>query len=164
MFTKLPIIQDPPVTAKQTLEETSSSVVEIISEDEVPGLGEPSEESFELLSSDGSFSSGGHVDGSPGTEVFPDYVTLNKEIAMLCLDENSYVCELVKENDPKVGDELLQTCNCTCTDGSSCVKPCSDNDFTNHCYLLMIESKDRHNCKINARKVPENLYTNLPYR
>ncbi|XP_072245162.1 thrombopoietin receptor [Leuresthes tenuis] len=155
---------DPPVTAKQTLEETSSSVVEIISEDEVPGLGEPSEESFELLSSDGSFSSGENVDGSPGTEVFPDYVTLNKEIVMLCLEENSYVCELVRENDPKVGDELLQTCNCTCTDGSSCIKPCSDNDFTNHCYLLMIEPKDRHNRKIHARKVPENLYTNLPYR
>ncbi|KAM9761498.1 thrombopoietin receptor isoform 1-T1 [Menidia menidia] len=152
---------DPPFTAKQCFEETTSSVLEIMSESEVPGSGKTSEQSFELLPSDGSVSSEEHVDGNSGTEVFPDYVTLNREIVMLCLEENSYVCELVREKDPEVRDELLQTCNCSFTDAASYVKPCSDNNFTNHCYLLMSESKD--NYETNGGQIADNLYTNLPH-
>ncbi|XP_041863161.1 thrombopoietin receptor [Melanotaenia boesemani] len=152
---------DSPVTAKQCFEETTSSVVEIMAEGEVPSLEKLSEESSEFLSLDGSFSSGELATGSPGTEVFPDYVTLNKEIVIACLEGNSYVSELtIEKRDSEVGDERLQIYNCSCTDSSSCVKPYSD--FTNHCYLLITESTERFSCKIHGVKGPGNLYTNLP--
>ncbi|XP_022071660.2 thrombopoietin receptor [Acanthochromis polyacanthus] len=146
---------DPPVTTKQCPEETTSSVVEIMSEEEVSGLGKPTEESRELLSPD-------QVDGNPRAEVFPDYVTLNKDSAILCPQRNSYVYDQVK-GDSEVGDELLQTRRCSCTEGSVCVPPCSCSDFLNHSYLPLAEPADTFSCKVKAVRAPGNLYTNFPY-
>ncbi|XP_023141035.2 thrombopoietin receptor isoform X1 [Amphiprion ocellaris] len=145
---------DPPVTAKQWPEETTSSVVEIMSEDEVSGLGKPTEESRELLSPE-------QVDGNPRAEVFPDYVTLNKESAILCPQRNSYIYDQVK-GDPEVGDELLQTHRCSCTEGSVCVPLCSCSDFLNESYLPLAEPADTFSCKVKAVRAPGNLYTNFP--
>ena len=134
-----------------------------MSEDEVSGLGKPSEESTQLLTPEGSFSSSEEVDGSPGTEFFPDYVTLNKDSIILCPKGNGYVEEQVGEKDRTVlKDELLQTCYCSCTDGSNCTPPCSGTDFLNHSYLLLAEPADRFDSKVTAVRGPGNLYTNLP--
>lgn len=146
---------DPPVTAKQCPEETTSSVVEIMSEDEVSELGKLTEESGELLSPK-------QVDWSPRADVFPDYVTLNKESAILFPQRNSYIYDQVK-GDPEVGDELLQTHRCSCTEGSVCVSPCSCSDFLNHSYLPLAEPADKFSCKVKAVRAPGNLYTNFPY-
>ncbi|KAM9358421.1 thrombopoietin receptor [Symphorus nematophorus] len=149
--------------AKQCFEETTSSVVEVMSEDEVSGLGKPSEESTQLLSPEGSFSSSKQVERSPGTEFFPDYVTLNKDSIILCPKGNRYVEEQAGEKEgPAVKDELFQTCYCSSTDGSVCTPPCSGSDFLNHSYLPLAEPADRFDCKVTGVRGPGNLYTNLP--
>ncbi|XP_069009211.1 thrombopoietin receptor [Embiotoca jacksoni] len=154
---------DPPVTAKQYSEESTSSVVEIMCEGDGLGSGKPSEESTELQSPEGSYSSGEQVDGSPGTELFPDYVTLNKGSVVCCPAGNAYVYERVREKrNPEVEDDLLQTCHCSRTDGSVGVPPCSGTDFLNQSYLPVAEHADRFNCKATAARGPGNLYTNFP--
>lgn len=145
---------DPPVTAKQCPEETTSSVVEILSEDEVSGLEKPTQESTELLSPE-------QVDGSPRAEAFPDYVTLNKESAILCPQRNSYVCDHVKvKGDLEVEDELLR---CSYTEGLVSVTSCSSSDLLNYSYLPLAEPADGFGCKVAAVRAPGNLYTNFPY-
>lgn len=151
---------DPPVTAKQCSEETTSSVVEIMSKDEVSGLRGALEESTERLSPEESSPSREQVDGSPGTEIFPDYVTLNKDSVFLCPQGNSYVYEQVREKgDPVVADELLQTPHCPCTDAPVCVS----SDFLNNSYLPLAECADKFTCKVTAERGPGNLYTNFPF-
>lgn len=158
--------QDPPVTAKQCSEETiinHASVVEIMSEDEVSELGKPLEESTQLLS-EGRYSSEEQVEGSLGTqrEIYPDYVTLNRDSVILCPKGNKYVYEQVGEKrDPEVSSELLQT-TCHCTDGSVCVPPCLATDFLNHSYLPLAELADKFDCKVTTVRGPGNLYTNFP--
>lgn len=157
-------LQDPPITPKQCSEETTSSVVEVMSEDEVSGLEKPSEESTQLLSPEGSFSNTQQVHGSPGTEVSPDYVTLNKDSIIPCPKGNNYVYKQVGEKEGlEVRDELFQTCQCSCTDGSVCDPPCVGTDFLNHSYLPLAEPADTFDCKVTAEKRPGNLYTNFPY-
>ncbi|KAM6922057.1 thrombopoietin receptor [Xenentodon cancila] len=148
---------DPPIAEKLCFEETGSSVVEILSDAEVPGLGKPLEESSELLSSDESFSSEEQTDGSFVTDVFPDYVTLNKDTVIVCLGGNSYVCELVEENrNLQVEEELLQTCS-----SSLFIKPYLGNEIVNQSYLAMAEPADRNRCQICDSGLG-NAYTNLP--
>lgn len=157
--------QNPPLITKQCSEETIPSLVEIMSDDEVSESGKPSEESTQLLSPEGSFLCREQVDGSPGTEVFPDYVTLNKDSVVLCPKGNKYVVEyetsVCEKEAPAVKNELFQTCNSSCADGSVCTKPCC-TDFLNHSYLLLAEPADGVHCKVIATRVPGNLYTNLP--
>lgn len=134
-----------------------------MSEDKVSGLGKPSQESIQLLSPEGSFSSIEKVDERPGTEIFPDYVTLNKDSTIICPKGNKYVYEQVGEKEePVMGDELLQTCNCSCTDSSVCVPPCLCTDYLNQSYLPLAETADRSNCKVTAARGPGNLYANVP--
>ncbi|KAE8293928.1 Thrombopoietin receptor [Larimichthys crocea] len=152
---------NPPLTAKQLSEETTcSSVVEIMSEGEVSALGKASEESTELLSPERGFSGIEEADGSPGTNVFPDYVTLNKDSVILCSKGNKYVEEKVGEKEGLVvKDDLLETCHSYCTEGSVCTPACLGTDFLNHSYLPLV---DRFNCKVAVARGPGNLYTNFP--
>ncbi|XP_041790524.1 thrombopoietin receptor isoform X2 [Chelmon rostratus] len=150
---------NPPLTAKQCLEETTSSVVEIMSEDEVLGLGKPSEESTQLLSAEGNLSSREPVDGSPGSESFPDYVTLNKDNVIQRPKGNAHVGE---KEGPAVKDELFQTSPSPCAGGSVCTPPCLGTDILNHSYLPLAEPAHRFNCKVTPARGPGNLYTNFP--
>ncbi|XP_036969363.1 thrombopoietin receptor [Acanthopagrus latus] len=156
---------NPPLITKQCSEETIPSLVEIMSDDEVSGSGKPQEESTQLLSPEGSFLCREQADGSPGTEVFPDYVTLNKDSVILCPKGNKYFVEyeisMCEKEAPAVKNELLQSCNSSCADGSVCTKPCC-TDFLNHSYLLLAEPAGGVHCKVTAMRVPGNLYTNLP--
>lgn len=156
-------LQDPPKIAKQCSEESTSSVVEVMSEQEIPAFEKPSEESNQLLSSERSISSTQQVHGSPWTEVFPDYVSLNKDNIVICPKGNKYVYEQVGEVEgPGARDELFQTCHCFCSDGSVCSNPCVCADFHNHSYLPLAELADRFECKISAARGPGNIYTNFP--
>lgn len=119
-----------------------------MTEGEIPGSKKPSEEFSELISSDRNFST---QDGDPGTEVLPDYVTLNKDLTFVCDGENRYVYE----HDPYVGDNFLQT---SCTDCST------GNNYVNHFYLTMSKSAETFNSKISAETAPGNHYANLPQR
>uniref|UniRef100_A0A3B5LA40 MPL proto-oncogene, thrombopoietin receptor n=1 Tax=Xiphophorus couchianus TaxID=32473 RepID=A0A3B5LA40_9TELE len=143
---------DPPVTSKLYFEETTSSVVEIMSA-ELPVLNKPTEE-FDFLSSDGSFSIEEQADGSSGSETLRDYVTLKKDLSIHCLKENCYVYEQFKDGKyPEEGDKLYTTC--------CCLKPCSCNNYFNHSYLPMSQSTDSLSKNINVRDDESNLYTNL---
>lgn len=153
------ILQIPPLTAKQGSEDTTPSVVEIMSEAEVLGLGKPSDVSTHLLSPQRRCSSE-ISDGSPGSEVFPDYVTLSKDIAIHCPKENTYVYEYKTSMCEKEGlaakDEFFQTCLSSCIDGSVYTPLCSRNDFLNHSYIPQLS------CKVTEGSGSGNLYTNLP--
>ncbi|XP_028442445.1 LOW QUALITY PROTEIN: thrombopoietin receptor [Perca flavescens] len=152
---------NPPISAKQCPEETTSSVVEILSEDEVSGLGKPSEGSTQLLSPERRHRE--QVDGSCGTKVFPDYVTLNKDSAILCPKGNKYVYKEVGEKGGQgESDALVQPCHGSCTDGSVCTPPCLGSDFLNDSYLPLAEPADRFDCKVPVARGPGNLYTNFP--
>uniref|UniRef100_A0A3B3Y3I3 Fibronectin type-III domain-containing protein n=1 Tax=Poecilia mexicana TaxID=48701 RepID=A0A3B3Y3I3_9TELE len=143
---------NPPVTSKLCFEETTSSVVEIMS-DELPVLDNPSEE-LNFLSSDGSFSFEEQADGSSGSETLRDYVTLNKDLSILCLKQNCYVYEQFKDGkDPEKGDNLSTTCHC--------LKPCSCSNYFNHSYLPLSQSTDGLNKNINVGHDKSNPYTNL---
>lgn len=166
MKTKSLLYLQDPVIAKRCPEETASSVVEIMSEKDVSGLGKPSEEFTEFLSPEGSFSGDEQVDGSNGsngTDVFPDYVTL-KDTLNLCLEGNNYVYERVGEKlDSGIEEELLQTCPYPHTDGSVCGPDCFGSDFLNHSYLPLAELADKLNCNVTATQGPGNIYTSFPY-
>ncbi|KAM7409783.1 hypothetical protein PAMA_001329 [Pampus argenteus] len=154
---------DPPVSVKECSDDTTASVVEVMSEDDISDLGKPLEESSQVLLAEGSCSSREQVKGSPGTrpETFPDYVTLNRDSVILCPKGNKYVYEQVGEKrDPEVSGELLQTHHCT--DTSVYVQPCVPVDFLNHSYLPLAESADKFDCMITAARGPGNLYTNFP--
>uniref|UniRef100_A0A3Q2NPA5 MPL proto-oncogene, thrombopoietin receptor n=1 Tax=Fundulus heteroclitus TaxID=8078 RepID=A0A3Q2NPA5_FUNHE len=152
LFFTVPTLQSPPVTAKQSFEETTSSVVDIISND-IPVLDKPSEESVNLLSSNGSFSSEEPADESSGSEVLRDYVTLNKDLTIVCLKENCYVYEEFKDGeDPETGYKLLKTC--------SCLKPCSCTNYFNRSYLLLAQSTDGFTDNISVGQHVRNPYTN----
>ncbi|XP_037624774.1 thrombopoietin receptor isoform X2 [Sebastes umbrosus] len=154
---------NPPITAKQWSDENTSSVVEIVSKDEVSRLRKLQEGSTQLLSPERNSCSGEQADGSRGTEVFPDYVALNKDSVILCPKGNNYVSEEVGEKEGQgVSAELLQTCQPYCTDGSVCIPPCLASDFLNHSYFPLAEPADRFDCKVNAARGPGNLYTNFP--
>ncbi|XP_033476727.2 thrombopoietin receptor isoform X1 [Epinephelus lanceolatus] len=149
--------QNPPITAKQCYEETTSSVVEILSEDEVS-----SEGSTQLLSPE-RFCSGELVDGSRGTDIFPDYVTLNKDSIILCPKGNTYVYEDFGEKEGLgTNDELFETCDSSCSDGSVCIPPGLGGEFLNYSYLSQAKLADKVNCKVGASRGPGNLYTNFP--
>ncbi|XP_005457175.1 thrombopoietin receptor isoform X1 [Oreochromis niloticus] len=153
--------RDHPVLEKLCSEETTTSVVEIMSEEEVSEFRKLSEEFAELLSSEGSFTSSELVDGSPGTEIFPDYVTLNKDSIFLCSQANTYIYEHVTEKgDHEIGDEYLPTCSCS--DGSVCASPCLCSDLLNHSYLPLAEPAEKFSCKVPAARSPGNIYTNFP--
>uniref|UniRef100_UPI0037E79D50 thrombopoietin receptor isoform X2 n=1 Tax=Semicossyphus pulcher TaxID=241346 RepID=UPI0037E79D50 len=154
---------DPPITPKQCSEETMSSLVEIMSEYEVSGLGKPTQESTQLLSLESGLSIREQAAGRLGTEVFPDYVTLNKDSVILCQKGNKYVYEQVGEKEgAMVEDELLQTRPSSCSDDSGCGSPCLGDNFLNHSYLALAESADPFDCKVSAARGPGNIYTNLP--
>ncbi|KAM7388149.1 hypothetical protein PAMP_024347 [Pampus punctatissimus] len=154
---------DPPVTVKQCSEDTTASVVEVMSEDDMSDLGKPLEESTQVLLAEGTYSSREQAKGSPGTrpETFPDYVTLNRDSVILFPKGNKYVYEQVGEKrESEVSGELLQTHHCT--DMSVYVQPCLPSDFLNHSYLPLAEPADKFNRMIIAARVPGNLYTNFP--
>ncbi|CAK6971379.1 thrombopoietin receptor [Scomber scombrus] len=155
---------DCPVTAKQCPEETTASVVEVLSEDEISELGKPLEESTQLLSSEGSYCSIEQAEGSLGTkpEVLPDYVTLNRNSVIILPKGNKYIFEqVVEKRDVEVSSEVLQS-TCHCTDESVCVPPCLGSDFLNHSYLPLAELADKSDPDVTAARGPGNLYTNFP--
>ncbi|KAK5869596.1 hypothetical protein PBY51_024301 [Eleginops maclovinus] len=142
---------NPPITAKQCPEETTSSVLEIISEDEGSVLGKPSEGCTQLLS-ERHLCNGEQIEG---TGVFSDYVTLNKDSVILCPKGNKYVYEEVgPKESPVVSDELFPG-SLTASLGS---------DFLNRSYLPLAESADTSHCKVTDARWPGNLYTNFPCR
>ncbi|MED6267458.1 hypothetical protein CHARACLAT_012472 [Characodon lateralis] len=144
----------PPATAKLCFEETTSSVVEIMSDNGIPGLDKPSEESSDLLFSDGSSSTEEQADESAGGEGLRDYVTLNKDLSILCLKENSYVYEQFKDGEaPDRGNEHLIICRC--------VEPCSCNNYFNRSYLPLAMSTESLNYKLCDENGASNPYTNL---
>ncbi|KAI3368548.1 hypothetical protein L3Q82_025558 [Scortum barcoo] len=140
-----------PMTAKQCCEETTSSVVEVMSEGEVSELGTPTEESTELLSPEKGFPRWEQADGSSGTQVFPDYVTLNKDSVILCPKGNKYV-----------GNQLGEKEGQGVSDGPVYLPPCLGNDFLNHSYLSLTEPAHTLDCKATTPRGPGNLYTNFP--
>ncbi|KAM8888832.1 thrombopoietin receptor [Synchiropus picturatus] len=124
------------VTAKQCPEETSPSVVEVMSSDETsePPSISSSEEQLEL---------------SPAEGLFPEYVTLNQDSLSLCPVGNKYVCEQPAE---KRGPEIHGEC-------PEETSPCSDTpstNFLNHSYLALAEAAGG----LSAAPI-QNLYTNL---
>lgn len=131
-----------------------------MSEAEVSGLGKPSYVSTHLLSPQSCCSSE-ISEGSPGSEVFPDYVTLSKDIADIhCPKENTYVYEYNTSMGEKEGlaakDEFFQARLPSCIDGSVYTPLCSGNDFLNHSYMPQL------NRKVTEVRGQGNLYTNLP--
>lgn len=154
--------QDLPLTAKQCTEDTVPSVVEVLTEDEVLGLGKPPPEAAApLLSPEGSRTSRERSDGSCGTKVFPDYVTLSKDFLFQFPKENAYVCEcetgIVEDGGQTVEEESCQTHLSSCADSTP-----PSSDFLNRSYLPLAEPADRFDWKNAAGKVPGNLYSNLP--
>ncbi|XP_020489416.2 thrombopoietin receptor [Labrus bergylta] len=155
---------DPPMTAKHCTEETTSSLVEIMSENEVSVLEKLSEEeSIQLLSTESDLSGREQANECPGTEVFPDYVTLNKDSIFLSPKGNKYVCEQVGEKEvAAVKDDFIQTCSSACCECSVSVPSCTSAKFLNYSYLPLAEPVDRFESKLMAVRGPGNIYTNLP--
>lgn len=150
------------MTAKQCTEDTIPSVVEVLTDDEVSGLERPPPEATApLLSPEGSRSSRERVDGSCGTDVFPDYVALSKDFLFQLPKENTYVCEceagVIEDGGQTVKDESRQTRLSSCADSAP-----PSSDFLNRSYLPLAEPADRFGWKNAAGKVPGNLYSNLP--
>ncbi|XP_057698249.1 thrombopoietin receptor isoform X2 [Corythoichthys intestinalis] len=157
---------DPPDTAKQYCEEATSSVVEVMSQDEVSGLAKACEEFSQLLSSEQGHHTGDQQEGNPRTELklFPDYVTLNRESVTICSTGNKYVCEQLgdKIRDPGVQGEILsKTRHCFCTDDSVHIPDCFDTNLLNHSYLPLSEPVFGVHEKYTCPRGPGNLYTNL---
>ncbi|XP_068599559.1 thrombopoietin receptor [Brachionichthys hirsutus] len=149
---------EPPLTAKQSYEETTSSVVEIVSEDEVSGSGKSLHITTQLLFSGKSFSSRDQV--GPGSQTFPDYVTLNGDIILP--KGNQYVnhyetCMNKKESSTSKDVEKRGS---SYNDDSGSSDPSLFSDLRNHSYLPTTESSGR--CKVTAGRGPGNQYANLP--
>ncbi|XP_041647150.1 thrombopoietin receptor [Cheilinus undulatus] len=153
---------DLPVTAKQCTEETTPSLVEIMAEDELSGVEKPSEETVLLLSSESDLSSSELADESSGSEVFPDYVTLNRNSELFCPKGNKYIHEqAVEKEGVMMKEELSQKCPSPSSEGSVCIPPYTETDFLNYSYLALAEPADKSDCKVMAVR-PGNIYTNLP--
>ncbi|XP_061739635.1 thrombopoietin receptor isoform X1 [Nerophis ophidion] len=156
---------DLPVTTKQYFEEAcSSSLVEVMSQQEVSALGKSFHESTQLLSSEPEHGSGDQGDESPRTELkmFPDYVTLNRESVIMCAAGNKYVCEQFGEirGLGMEGEFLPKTGRCFCIEDSVYVPNSLDTDLLNHSYLPLSEPAVAE--KESDIREPGNLYTNLP--
>lgn len=155
---------DPPVTAKQCLEEITSSIVEVTSKHEDSEL-ETSEVLTELLPTpETPLPSGEQADGGLTTEmeIFPDYVTLNRDNEILYPKGNSYIYKQVEEKEsPEVKDEVFNMASqCSCSDESVCLEPCLCSIFLNHTYLPL--TTDHNDCKVTDSRGTGNIYTNLP--
>lgn len=152
-------LQDPPVPAKQYFEEVTSSIVEVMSQDEVSGLGKAYQESTQCLSSEQGHHTGDQEEGNPRTELklYPDYVTLNRESLIICSTGNKYVYEQLGEmRVPGVEGALLpNTCH------RFCVSDCLETNFLNHSYVPLSKPAVRAHDKDTGQRGPENLYTNL---
>lgn len=133
------------------------SAVEVLSEDDE----KPLEASALLLPADRSLTGREQLDGSPGTDVFPDYVTLSRDSLFQCPKENQYVYECEAGVDGEGGrmakDEACQTCLSPRAGGSP-----GRSDFVNRSYLPLAEPADTSDSKNAAGEVPGNLYSNLP--
>ncbi|XP_019749914.1 thrombopoietin receptor isoform X1 [Hippocampus comes] len=153
---------DPPVPAKQYFEDVTSSIVEVMSQDEVSGLGKAYQESTQCLSSEQGHHTGDQEEGHPRTELklYPDYVTLNRESLIICSTGNKYVYEQLGEmRGPGVEGELLpNTCH------RFCVSDCLDTNFLNHSYVPFSKPAARAHDKDTGQRGPGNLYTNLACR
>ncbi|XP_074524854.1 thrombopoietin receptor [Halichoeres trimaculatus] len=155
---------DPPITAKQSPEETTSSLVEIMSADEVSGLMKPAEESAQLLPSldDLSSSSSRHTNDKPGGQAFPDYVTLNKDSVILRPKGKKLVLEQVGEIEKLLMEtELFQTRQPPCGDSVS-IPACHSASFLNQSYVAQTGLTEKLDGQVTAVRGPGNLYTNLP--
>ncbi|XP_034563461.1 thrombopoietin receptor [Notolabrus celidotus] len=149
---------DPPVTAKQCSDEATSSLVEIMSAEEVSGLEKQSKESIQLVS---NLSSSKQTYEKLRRELFPDYVTLNKDSVILCPKGNKYVHEQVVKKERLVMEkELFQTCQSPCSDSVN-IPACDGTSFLNHSYLTLAEAAERLDSKVPAVRAPGNIYTNL---
>ncbi|XP_061681342.1 thrombopoietin receptor [Syngnathoides biaculeatus] len=158
---------DPPVTAKPNCEESTSSLVEVMPQDEVSGLGKVCQESAQLLSSQQGHHTGDQEKGNPRRELklFPDYVTLSRDSVINCSTGNKYVCEQFGEiRGPGVEGELLsKTCHSFCMDDSVCIPDCLGTDFLNQSYLALSEHAFRVHDKDTGQRGTRNLYTNVPW-
>lgn len=151
---------DPPITAKQSYEETTSSLVEIMSADEVSGLLKPSEESAQLLSSISDLPRSRQTNDKPRSEVLPDYVTLNKDSVILRPQGNKFVFEQVGEKEKQLMEkELLKTHQPHCGDSAS-IPACHSSSILNPSYLASTRLAEKLDGKVTA--VRGNIYTNLP--
>ena len=136
------MLQDPPSTAKQCVEETLASVVELLSEeDHHPTPGGPDTSQAHQVE-----------EGRPpppqvGLEVSPDYVTLNVEKTV----PNKYVYEHVDDACRVNTVAFPPACARTSFHSDSCT------DILNQSYLLLAEP---HTDRLDYR-VAGNLYTNL---
>ncbi|XP_037325161.2 thrombopoietin receptor [Pungitius pungitius] len=141
-----------PMMAKQISDESTSSLVVIMSEDEDSPSGKPPGGSTRLLPTLGRpLCSEETLAGGPRSHVtFPDYVTLNKDSVVLCPAGNQYVYE---EERPEARDDLFQICHSSCTAG---------RDLLNRSYLPPPGPADAFTCKVLDARGPGNLYTNFP--
>lgn len=150
---------DAPVTGKQFFGETAASVVEVLSSNDDMGLEEASEKSAGLLSSsDTSYSSMGQEDDSTETELYPDYVALNKNTMILSTKENSYIYEdLVQNKDKQVNAKK----NSNQSSKESLLSEHGlGSEFLNHSYLFL--ATDDLGRKEREQRGQENIYTNMP--
>lgn len=151
---------DAPVTAKQFYGETTASVAEVLSEkDDDSGLEEASENSTRLLSSsDTTYCSMGQEDESTETELYPDYVALNKNTIILCKKENSYIDEDLIQNKDK--EENAKEHSPKSSEGLLLKDFCLGSDFLNHSYIFI--GKDNVGSKEQEQWGQGNIYTNMP--
>ncbi|XP_077573342.1 thrombopoietin receptor isoform X2 [Stigmatopora nigra] len=156
---------DPPVTAKHNGEETTSSIVEVMSQDEVSVLAKACEDFTQLLSLDQGHQAIEQQEGNPRPELtlLPDYVTLSRESVIVSLTGNKYVCEQLREiRSLEVEGELYpKTCHCFFNDNSVNVDECLDTNLLNHSYLPLSEPVFRVHEKHTCLRGPGNLYTSL---
>lgn len=146
--------QNHPLTAKPCLEDATSSVLEIMSEDEVAG----SERSTQLLSEEQRLPHP-ESDPPPSGEEYPGYVMLSKGTFIHYPKANMYIHNRGTHDTekPTVTEESAQMC----TDGTDCALPCSGKDFMNQSYIPQAEPADGFKCGITAMRESGNLYTNL---
>lgn len=132
--------------------------MEVLSEDDDKP---PEASALLLLPAARSLTGREQLDGSPGTEVFPDYVTLSRDVLLQCPKENQYIyeCEtgVAGEGVRMAKDETRQPCLSPCAEGSP-----GRSDFENRSYLPLAEPADTADSKSAAGEVPGNLYSNLP--
>lgn len=121
----------------------------------------PPEVSALLPPADRSLTGRQQLDGSTGTEVFPDYVTLSRDFLLQCPKENPYVyeCEMGVDGE---GARMAKAESCqTCPSPGEDVSP-GRSDFVNCSYLPVAEPADTSDFKNAAGEVSGNIYSNLP--